>query len=58
MTMRTIRNYFLFTLVLLGLASCSTNKTKISLAGEWEVALDSMDVGEKESWFNKSFDQK
>lgn len=29
---------------------CSHQQFKISLAGDWEVRLDSLDVGEAEKW--------
>ena len=44
--------YLLFLLLTLTLISCSKNTgDKISLEGEWSVKLDSLNVGEKQKWF-------
>jgi len=60
-TLRTLQEMFkhmmlgiLILILFSGLTSCSqeTGDT-ISLAGEWNVKLDSTDVGEKESWAKK-----
>lgn len=40
------------------LSSCKDKSPVISLAGEWQVALDSTDVGVAEKWFDQSFDDK
>lgn len=61
-TLRTLEKTFkfmmsgVFVLVLFsGLISCSQETTgnTISLAGEWDVKLDSMDIGEQENWARK-----
>ena len=38
--------------------SCNKVPAKISLAGKWEFAIDSMDTGVAESWFARSFTDK
>lgn len=48
-----------FMLFLCGVYACQTkNDTSCSLAGEWSFALDSTDVGEKENWAMKSFQEQ
>lgn len=43
-------------IVLSAITGCKpASDTTISLAGEWEIALDSTDVGVNEQWFNQSF---
>lgn len=38
--------------------SCSQESDKLSLAGKWEFAIDSMDAGVAEKWFTRSFGDK
>lgn len=46
-------------LVLSVVFGCSSSQdSSLSLAGEWEVALDSTDAGIVEQWFAKSFDTR
>lgn len=48
-----------FMLLLCGVYACQTkNDTYRSLSGEWNFALDSTDVGEKENWAMKSFQEQ
>lgn len=35
--------------------SCALSAQEINLAGEWEVALDSLDIGVTEKWADRSF---
>lgn len=42
-------------IVLIGISSISTAQNRLDLSGTWGLALDSMDVGEKEQWYMKSF---
>ena len=42
-------------IVLLGISSISAAQNLLDLSGNWELALDSTDVGEKEGWYLKSF---
>lgn len=37
-------------------ASCSQPVKEINLSGQWQVALDSLDRGITDKWFNRSFD--
>lgn len=48
----------LVSISLLIFCSCKDNSSAISLAGEWQVALDSADVGVAEKWFDRSFTDK
>lgn len=48
----------LVSISLLLFSSCKDNSPTISLAGEWQVALDSTDVGVTEKWFDRSFTDK
>lgn len=52
-----IKNFNLFkscaiALLVIGLSACEQNNdtTQISLAGQWNVVLDSSDIGEQEGW--------
>lgn len=42
-------------IVLIGISSISIAQNQLDLSGNWGLALDSMDVGEKEQWYMKSF---
>lgn len=48
--MRRINIYLLLTALLMCMFSCKNDLSHISLAGEWEFALDSTDTGIKENW--------
>lgn len=39
-------------------ASCCETPSKLSLAGKWEFAMDSTDVGVTEGWYSRSFADK
>lgn len=52
--MRRINIYILLTGLLTCLFSCSNNPSHISLAGEWEFALDSTDTGINEGWYSQT----
>lgn len=39
-------------------ASCRETSPVLSLSGEWQFALDSLDVGITEKWFERSFADK
>lgn len=53
--MRRINIYFLMTGLLMCLFSCKNTPSCISLAGEWEFALDSTDTGINEEWARQQF---
>ena len=53
--MRRINIYLLLTGLLMCLFSCKDNPSRISLAGEWEFALDSTDTGINENWAGQNF---
>ena len=40
------------------LTACRTNNRVLSLAGEWQVALDSLDVGVEQRWFEGGFTRR
>lgn len=49
----------IFILFLGGIMSCQTQKeSNQSLAGEWNFALDSNDIGEKENWATQQLEDK
>lgn len=51
-----MKNSILLIVLSLLLFSCTNkNQDKIDLSGEWNVALDSLDIGTSEKWFEKSF---
>ena len=50
---------FLFVCIsLMAFPACKETSPVISLAGEWQFALDSTDVGVTEKWFEHSFTDK
>lgn len=53
-----MKNVFLASLMFLQLISCSSPIGKLDISGEWTVRLDSTDVGLKESWSGKLYDNK
>ena len=56
---RSIVNWSVFIALLCVIYACQTNKNLAhSLAGEWNFALDSNDVGEKENWATKSLSER
>lgn len=56
--MRRIQIYILLTGCLLCLFSCKNTSSRISLAGEWQFALDSTDIGVNENWAALTFQHK
>ena len=44
---------FLMSIGLLSLMSCRMGPAELSLAGEWQFALDPEDIGVKQEWQNK-----
>ena len=50
-----MKNVIIVLLFLLQLTAC-THVTRLDLAGQWTVRLDSTDVGVTESWFGKLYD--
>lgn len=40
------------------LTSCQKPSSEISLAGKWQFAMDSTDIGITEKWFERSFADK
>ena len=54
-----VRQYISFlVMVFLFSTACKQDRVEISLAGEWEVMLDSLDKGIEEEWFNQPFADK
>lgn len=53
-----MKHHLLICISLLILSSCKDKSSVISLAGQWQVALDSTDVGVTEKWFDRSFADK
>lgn len=46
-----MKSFLLF--LLLGISGISSAQNLMDLSGSWGLALDSMDVGEKERWYQK-----
>ena len=57
--MITIKNFLRYGLLLNGLAfgAVVNGQEKLDLSGKWSVALDSLDVGEKQGWSRQYFKQ-
>ncbi len=54
-----VKQYIIFlVMVFLLSTACKQDRVEISLAGEWEVMLDSLDKGIEEEWFNQPFADK
>lgn len=54
-----MKRFMLILIILTSLISCkSTKSNKISIAGNWSVALDSTDIGISQSWSHRDFDHK
>ena len=49
---------FLSICITLMLTSCQKPSSEISLAGKWQFAMDSTDIGITEKWFERSFADK
>ncbi len=52
--MSSIKNYFWLLFIVWGV-SCSQSGNKLDLSGKWKVALDSLDTGITERWFDQTF---
>jgi len=50
--------YLSITIFALFMISCQSQSKKIDLSGKWQVALDSLDKGISESWYEKSFNNE
>lgn len=48
-----MKSFLLF--LLLGISGISSAQNLVDLSGSWALALDSLDVGEKERWYQQSF---
>lgn len=48
-----MKSFLLF--LLLGISGISSAQNLMDLSGSWALALDSLDVGEKERWYQQSF---
>ena len=53
-----LKNFLSICFVLMMFTSCKEASSVISLAGEWQFAMDSTDVGVSEKWFDRSFADK
>lgn len=56
--MKKINLFICVSFCLICLLACKTNPTVISLAGEWDFAMDNTDVGISEGWYANSFTDK
>ena len=53
-----MRNFIYLCLILAGCVSPRDEiREKLSLAGEWDFRLDSLDIGLTEKWYTGSFDE-
>lgn len=55
--MKKVTHLFVIGLALF-VVSCQNQSKKIDLSGKWQVALDSLDKGISESWYEKNFDNE
>lgn len=53
-----LKNFLSICFVLMMFTSCKEASSVIPLAGEWQFAMDSTDVGVSEKWFDRSFADK
>ena len=53
--MRICKQLLAYSIVIVLAASCKQASNSIDLSGKWEVALDSLDQGIANGWYNKSF---
>lgn len=53
--MKTKYGFYFFCLCLAGMTACRERIAFVSLAGEWGIALDSLDKGEQEQWQSRTF---
>ena len=59
--MKSIKLHVLFKILLVSsllITGCSQQSNKLDLSGKWEVALDSLDKGITEKWFEHTFTDK
>lgn len=55
MKQMTKKPYYLLIIVLLLFVGCRREQTRLTLAGKWQVALDSLDQGDSLGWNNRTF---
>lgn len=55
MKQMTKKTYYLLIIVLLLFVGCRREQTRLTLAGKWQVALDSLDQGDSLGWNNRTF---
>ena len=53
-----LKGFLSICITLMLLTSCQKPSSEISLAGKWQFAMDSTDVGITEKWFERSFADK
>ena len=53
-----MKQFLIVCFCLMAFSACKETSPVISLAGEWQFAMDSTDVGVLEKWFDRSFDDK
>lgn len=53
-----MKQFLIVCFCLMVFSACKETSPVISLAGEWQFAMDSTDVGVSEKWFDRSFDDK
>lgn len=53
-----MKQFLLICISLMMFSACKETPPVISLAGEWQFAMDSTDVGLSEKWFDRSFTDK
>lgn len=53
---QAVQKFLLSILIVCSLYTELFSQTQLNLSGEWTVALDSTDIGEKEQWENRLFD--
>ena len=53
--MKLLNQLLLAILGMVFLTGCKESTSILSLAGEWEFAIDSMDIGISKHWYTQSF---
>lgn len=53
-----MKQFLIVCFCLVAFSACKETSPVISLAGEWQFAMDSIDVGVSEKWFDRSFADK
>lgn len=56
--MKLLNQLLLAILGMVFLTGCKESTSILSLAGEWEFAIDSMDIGISKHWYTQSFPDK